>query len=158
MNRDFEDLLRALSAARAEYLVVGGYAVGFHTEPRYTKDLDVWVRPTPANARRVWAALKAFGAPLANLRLKDLSTRGIIFQIGVEPNRVDVLTDMDGVDFATAWQRRATGPFGDVEVNWLAPVDLIANKRAVGRPQDLLDVKKLQPLVRRPARTRRAPK
>lgn len=80
MNRDFEGLLRALSAARAEYLVIGGYAVGFHTEPRYTKDLDVWVRPTRANARKVMAALEAFGAPLANLRLRTSRRRGSSFR------------------------------------------------------------------------------
>ena len=102
MNPDFEDLLRGLSASRAEYLVIGGYAVAFHTEPRYTKNLDVWVRPTAANARRVMTALRKFGAPLANLRLKDLTTPGIIFQIGVEPNRIDVLTEVDGVDFQAA--------------------------------------------------------
>lgn len=152
MNRDFEDLLRALSVARAEYLVIGGYAVGFHTEPRYTKDLDVWVRPSRANARKVMSALEAFGAPLANLRLKDLTTPGIIFQIGIEPNRIDVLTEVDGVDFAEAWERKVVGPFGEVSANWMAPVDLAANKRAVGRPQDLLDLQKLAPLLPKPAR------
>lgn len=147
MNPDFEDLLRDLSAARAEYLVIGGYAVSFHTEPRYTKDLDVWVRPTLANARRVMKGLRKFGVPLANLRLKDLTTPGIIFQIGVEPNRIDVLTEVDGVDFETAWGRRVEGPFGKLTVPWIAAVDLAANKRSVGRPQDLLDLKKLAPLL-----------
>lgn len=169
MNPDFEDLLRALSVARAEYLVIGGYAVSFHTEPRYTKDLDVWVRPTTANARKVMAALKSFGAPLANLHLKDLTTPGIIFQIGVEPNRIDVLTEVEGVEFDHAWNRRVDAPFGEVTVHWIGVLDLATNKRAVGRPQDVLDLVKLDaleampkpqslpPPARRKARTRRRP-
>lgn len=144
MNPDFEDLLSALSAERAEFLIVGAYAVTHHTEPRYTKDLDVWVRPTAANARRVHRALKRFGAPLANLRVKDLHTPGIIFQIGVEPNRIDVLTELDAVDFDDAWARRAPGRLGRCEVAFLSVRDLIANKRRVARPQDLLDVEKLR--------------
>lgn len=155
MNPDFEDLLRGLSASRAEYLVIGGYAVSFHTEPRYTKDLDVWVRPTLGNARRVMKALREFGAPLTNLRLKDLTTPGIIFQIGVEPNRIDVLTEVDGVDFDLAWKRRVEGPFGKLTVPWISVVDLAANKRSVGRPQDLLDLQKLAPLLARTPRKRR---
>lgn len=155
MNPDFEDLLRGLSASRAEYLVIGGYAVSFHTEPRYTKDLDVWVRPTLGNARRVMTALRKFGAPLDNLRLKDLTTPGIIFQIGVEPNRIDVLTEADGVDFDSSWKRRVEGPFGDVTVPWMAVEDLIVNKRAVGRPQDLLDLAKLTPLLKKKAAPKR---
>jgi hypothetical protein len=151
MNHDFEDLLRALSASRVEHLVVGGYAVAFHTEPRYTKDLDVWVRPTTANARRTMAALRAFGAPLNNLKLKDLATPGVIFQIGVEPNRIDILTDLDGVDFEVAWKRRVEGPFGKLKVPWMAPVDLVANKRKVRRPQDLVDLAKLEGLLARAA-------
>ncbi|MCC6338017.1 MAG: hypothetical protein IT380_28995 [Myxococcales bacterium] len=112
--------------------------------PRYTKGLDVWVRPTAANARRVHRALKRFGAPLANLRVKDLHTPGIIFQIGVEPNRIDVLTELDAVDFDDAWARRAPGRLGRCEVAFLSVRDLIANKRRVARPQDLLDVEKLR--------------
>ncbi|MFZ5439720.1 MAG: hypothetical protein ACOZQL_06910 [Myxococcota bacterium] len=148
MNPDFVDLLRVLSDERAEFLVVGGYAVAFHTEPRYTKDLDVWVRPSRTNARRVLKALKRFGAPLANLRERDLTTPGIIFQIGVEPNRIDLLTEMDGVEFDEAWARRVSGPFGDLKVPWLSAKDLAANKRKVGRPQDLLDLEKLKPLLK----------
>lgn len=150
MNPDFEDLLSALSAERAEFLVVGAYAVTHHTEPRYTKDLDVWVRPTQTNARRVFRALKRFGAPVTNLRVKDLHTPGIIFQIGVEPNRIDILTEVDGVDFGDAWERRAPGRLGSCEVAFLSVKDLITNKRKVGRPQDLLDVAKLRALGPQP--------
>lgn len=153
MNRDFVELLTALSEERAEYLVVGGYAVAFHTEPRYTKDLDVWVRPTRANARRVMKALKRFGAPLRNLKLVDLATPGIIYQMGVEPNRIDIITEVEAVKFEEAWARRVAGKFGAAHVEWMAPIDLTTNKRAVGRPQDLRDVAMLEPLLAKPART-----
>lgn len=98
-HRDFEDLLSALSSEHAEFLIVGAYAVMAVTEPRYTKDLDVWIRPTRSNARRVYRALDTFGAPLPNLRVSDLEREGIIFQIGVEPVRIDILTQVDGLVF-----------------------------------------------------------
>ncbi len=147
MNRDFVDLLRALSSERAEFLLIGGYAVGFHTEPRYTKDLDVLVRPTRANAKRVMTALKKFGAPIANLRLADLLNPDIVYQVGLEPNRVDFLTEIPGVIFTEAWKRRVEGPFGELTVPWLSAEDLLANKKKVARPQDLLDAQKLELLL-----------
>jgi hypothetical protein len=98
VSSDFRELLSALNAARARYIVVGAYAVMHHTEPRYTKDLDVWVEPTPANARRVLEALRAFGAPTESLAVEDLCDPGVIYQIGVEPVRVDVLRPQDLLD------------------------------------------------------------
>ena len=92
INRDFSDLYAALNAAGARYLLVGGHAVAFHARPRFTKDLDVWVEPTAANAALVFDALEKFGAPLGALRVEDLATAGIIFQIGIPPNRIDILT------------------------------------------------------------------
>ena len=146
-HRDFEELLSALSSERVELLIVGAYAVMAVTEPRYTKDLDVWVRPSRANARRVYRALKRFGAPLDNLRVHDLEREGIIFQIGVEPVRIDILTQVDGIDFEGALQRARRGKYGNVEVAFLSVADLIENKKRVGRPQDLLDVAKLEALA-----------
>ena len=102
-NPDFKDLFSELYAAHAEFLVVGAHAVMFYTAPRYTKDLDVWVRPTAGNAARVHRALTAFGAPMSDLTNDDLARPGTIFQIGVAPNRVDILTSIEGVDFETAW-------------------------------------------------------
>ena len=90
----------------AEFLIVGAHAVMFHTVPRYTKDLDIWVRPAPENAERVYRALVRFGAPMANLTVHDLGVPGTLFQIGIAPNRVDVLTSIDGVGFEEAWNRR----------------------------------------------------
>src|SRR6266508_3067940 len=106
VNPDFRDLFAALNAAGAEYLLVGGYALAVHAAPRFTKDLDVWVNPTPENAARVHEALRWFGAPLGELRVEDLSTSGIVFQLGVPPNRIDVLTAIDGVSFPDACLER----------------------------------------------------
>jgi hypothetical protein len=143
-NPDFRDLFSALSTAGAEFLVVGGHAVMFHTVPRFTKDIDVWVRPTQENARRVYDALRAFGAPMSDLTVADLATVGTIFQIGLAPNRIDVLTSIESVEFEGAWQRRVSTTYGGVPIHVLSIEDLLTNKRAVGRPQDLLDVALLE--------------
>ena len=142
-NPDFKDLFAALSGQSAEFIVVGAHAVMLHTEPRYTKDLDVWVRPSPENAVRVRRALEAFGAPLADLTDADLATPGVVFQIGVAPNRIDIITKIDGVEFEGAWQRRLPSTYAGVPISMLSLDDLITNKRASGRPQDLLDLDKL---------------
>ncbi len=127
-----------------EFLVVGAHAVMFHTEPRYTKDIDVWVRPEIDNARRALRGLAAFGAPLSDLRAEDLVKPGTIFQMGVAPSRVDILTSLDALDFATAGARRVPTTYGDIPIAVLSIPDLLANKRSVGRPQDLLDVARLE--------------
>jgi hypothetical protein len=144
MNTDFRDLFSELNAAEARYLVVGAYAVVYYTEPRYTKDVDIWVEPTPENSRRVFAALAAFGAPLDNLRPEDLTQRDLIYQIGIEPNRIDILMDVGGVDFAEAYSRATVTTCGHVPIRLLALDDLIAAKRHAGRPQDLLDLTHLE--------------
>ncbi|MEZ4301209.1 MAG: DUF6036 family nucleotidyltransferase [Polyangiaceae bacterium] len=144
MNPDFRDLFAALSARAAEFLVVGGHAVMLYTQPRYTKDLDVWVRPTLENAERVHRALSDFGAPLTNVTVEDFATPGTIFQIGIAPNRVDVLTTLEGLDFEHAWQARTSSTYGGVPIGVLAAEDLITNKQAVARPQDLIDVAALR--------------
>lgn len=144
LNPDFSDLLSALSDAEARFLVVGAYATIVYTAPRYTKDLDLWVDATPENAERVYRALQRFGAPLADLTVDDLSVPGTVFQIGVEPNRIDIVTSVDAVLFADAWLRRTTATYGTVPISVIGFEDLLANKRAVGRPQDLLDVDQLE--------------
>jgi hypothetical protein len=143
-NPDFNDLLSALSAEGAEFLIVGAHAVMFYTAPRYTKDLDIWIHSTPENAERVYRALRSFGAPLSDLTAADLATAGTIFQIGVAPNRIDILTSLDAVSFEEAWQRRSASTYGGVPIAILSVQDLLTNKRAVGRKQDLLDVERLE--------------
>lgn len=144
MNRDFKDLLCAFNDQGVEYLVVGAHALAAHGHVRATKDLDVWVRPEPANARRVLAALRAFGAPLQGLVEADLAHPGLIFQMGVPPLRIDVLTAIDGVSFDEAWRVRLRARFGEMEVPVLSREHLIQNKRTVGRLQDLADIERLE--------------
>ena len=144
VNPDYRDLLAAFNAHGVEYLVVGAHALAAHGHVRATKDLDVWVRPSAANASRVLMALRAFGAPLHDLVEEDLSRPGLVFQIGVAPVRIDVITEIDGVDFDDAWPARLEARLGDLSVPVLSRQHLIANKRASGRLQDLADVERLE--------------
>lgn len=144
MNRDFRDLLAEFNAHGVEYLVVGAHALAAHGHVRATKDLDVWIRVDAENARRVLQALQAFGAPLLDLTESDLTTPGLIFQIGVPPVRIDIITAIDGVDFAEAWATRMQTKFADQPVAVLSKETLIKNKRAAGRTQDLADVERLE--------------
>lgn len=144
LNRDFRDLFAALNAEKADYLLVGGYAVGFHAEPRFTKDLDVWVHATSDNAPMVFAALVRFGAPLGGVTVTDFADPGVVFQMGVPPNRIDILTSLAEVDFAEAWAQRSSARYGDQPVPVIGRAHLIRNKRAVARPQDLLDAERLE--------------
>jgi hypothetical protein len=148
MNEDFLDLLSALSAAEARFLVVGGYAVGVHGRPRATKDLDVWVEASEENASKVIAALRAFGAPLGDLTERDLATPGTGFKMGEPPARIDILTQIEGVRFEQAWPRRIEASFGPVRCPVIGRDDLLANKRAAARAQDLADVAALERLER----------
>lgn len=143
MNPDFVGLLRALSEAEARYLIVGAYAVTFHSRPRATGDLDIWIDATPENASRVMGALVAFGAPLMDLTETDLATPGIVYQIGVPPRRIDLLTSITGVTFDEAWPARVSGPFGEIECPFIGRAELARNKRALGRRQDLADLELL---------------
>jgi hypothetical protein len=143
MNPDFIDLLRAFIAADVRFLVVGAYALALHGRPRGTGDLDVWVDATPENAPRVMQALRAFGAPMLDVTEADFSKPGVTYQIGVPPGRVDILTELTGIRFTGAWPQRVRGPFGDVEVDFIGRTDFIANKKATGRPKDLVDLELL---------------
>ena len=139
MNPDFVEMLYELSAAGAEFLVVGAHALAAHGYPRATGKLDIWVRADATNAPRVLEALKRFGAPLFDLTLEDLSKPGTVFQIGTAPARIDILTGVSGISFEEAWPRRTTVNVGPLKVDVIGREDLIRNKRATGRPQDLLD-------------------
>lgn len=143
MNQDFLDLLRAFSAHEVRFLVVGAYALGVHGRPRATGDLDVWVEATPENAARVIQALAAFGAPLHSVEAADFSRPGIVFQMGLPPVRIDILTTVSGVTFAEAWPGRVRADFGGVEVDVIGRDAFIRNKRATGRLKDLGDIEAL---------------
>jgi Nucleotidyl transferase of unknown function (DUF2204) len=149
VNRDFRDLLAVFNAHGVEYLVVGAHALAAHGHVRATKDLDVWVRPEATNAQRVLEAVRSFGAPLHDLTEADLTTPGVVYQIGVQPLRIDILTAIDGVTFDEAWPDRMHTDFADVPVAVLSKHHVIQNKRAAGRTQDLADIERLQGTVRR---------
>lgn len=144
MNPDFSEMLSALSDAGAEYLLVGAHAMAAHGLPRATGDMDLWVRPSPENAERVWRALAEFGAPLDQLSQEDLTEPEVVFQLGVVPSRIDILTSVTGVDFEDAWPRREVIDLDGVQVGVIAREDLIRNKKAVGRLRDLADIEELE--------------
>lgn len=145
MSRDFVEMLSALSAAGARFLIVGAHALAAHGTPRATGDLDIWIQATPENAGRVIHALKAFGAALLDLTVGDLSTPGTVFQIGLPPSRIDILTSISGVEFDAAWGRRVEVTIGDLGVGVIGRADFVANKRASARPKDLSDLDLLPP-------------
>lgn len=142
-NPDFKDLFACFNAADVRYLVVDGYAVAFHGHPRHTKDVDVLIERSRENAERASKALAAFGAPMSDITVEDLMNPEMVIQLGVAPNRIDVLTKIDGVEFVNAWAARATMHYAGAEVYVLGLQDLIRSKRASGRPRDLDDVRAL---------------
>ena len=143
MNQDFRDLLRAFADADVRFLVIGAYAVAVHAEPRATGDLDLWLEPSPENAARAYAALRRFGAPLHELTEADLASPGVVFQIGLPPRRIDLLTSITGVAFADAWAGRIAIRYGDVPCAVIGRDALIENKRHLGRARDLADLELL---------------
>ena len=144
MNPDFRDLFAEFNGHGVEYLAVGAHALAVYGHVRATKDLDVWVRPDPENAKRVLRALTAFGAPTDELMEADLVEPGLIFQIGVSPVRIDIITSIEGVGFDAAWPARVLTKFADQPVGVLSKQHLIQNKRAAGRTQDLADLERLE--------------
>ena len=145
MNDDFRDLLSLLTASGARFLVVGAHALAVHGVPRATGDLDIWIDREPGNAAKVWEALTRFGAPVEALGFSrsDLAAPRTVLQIGRPPCRIDLLTDLTGVDFETAWRNRSAVPIEGLSIPFLSREDLLRNKRATGRTQDLADLEAL---------------
>ena len=145
MNSDFRDALHALLEAGARFLVVGGYAVIHYTQPRFTKDLDIWIEPTAANARSVARGLEIFGIPDLGISLADLAQPGTQFLLGIPPNAIDFITTCSNNEFAPCWERRHMVDLGDgLMVPFLNKDDLLAGKEALGRDQDRMDAKALR--------------
>jgi hypothetical protein len=146
LNEDFIDLLRALTAAGVRFIVVGAHAMAVHGVPRATGDLDIWVRPAAGNAARVMEALEAFGPPVRNhgVTASDFEIEGTVYQIGLPPRRIDLLTAITGVDFDAAWAERLEVEIAGVSIPFLGRRSLILNKRATGREKDILDVHLLE--------------
>lgn len=144
LGKDFRDLLELLNRHQVRYLAVGGFAVAVHGTPRYTKDLDLWVEVSVDNAKRIIAALDDFGFASLGLCSEDFLDPDVIIQLGYEPNRVDFLTNLTGVEFSEAYPMRVPTKVGNLEVPVIDRASLIANKRALGRPHDLDDAKGLE--------------
>ncbi len=142
----YRELLHILNELEVEYLIVGGYAVMKYTEPRYTKDLDLWVANSAENSARLYRALAEFGAPLSNdgITPETFIGRKIVYQIGVAPVRIDISTHIDGVDFKAAWQNRVESSFFGEPVYFISLNDLVANKRTAKRDTDLHDLELIQ--------------
>ncbi|MDZ7699080.1 MAG: nucleotidyltransferase [Deltaproteobacteria bacterium] len=143
-NADFKDLLKLFESYDIRYLVVGGYAVMKYSEPRFTKDLDLWIATDPQNAASVYKALKDFGAPLADLSPEDFTEPGYFYQMGRAPLRIDIMMSIPGIDFESAWHNREIVELDDIRIPFISKSDLIVAKKAGGRPQDDIDLKKLE--------------
>ena len=142
-NPHYKELLQLLNQFEVEYLIVGGFALMKYGEPRYTKDLDVWVNNSAQNSRRVVEALKQFGAPVDHdgITPETFTEKQVVYQIGVAPVRIDILTEITGVKFAGAWSKRVASTFHGIPVHFISFEDLVTNKRALGRSSDLKDLK-----------------
>jgi hypothetical protein len=145
-NEDFRAMLECLLARDVEFVIVGAWALASHGYPRATADFDILVRPSAENARRVFLALRDFGAPLDvhQLTEDDLARPGVVYQMGMPPRRIDILTEVSGVSFEEAWLSRHEKKLGDLTLPFLGREALIKNKRASARPKDLADVAALE--------------
>jgi len=146
LNEDYKDMLQALVDENVSFLLVGAYALAAHGYPRATMDIDIWVMPAPVNADSVMRAIRRFGAPLHNLNKADLEKDGTVFQIGVAPRRIDIITSASGLRFEEAFSRSAVVVIEGLEVHIPSVDDLIRNKRASGRTKDLADAEALEAL------------
>jgi len=144
LKPDFKDLLRSFNKHQVTYLIVGGYAVMKYTEPFYTKDIDLWIDATSENAERTFAALIEFGAPMADLTIHDLTQPHIVFQFGMAPARVDVITSIDAVTFADAWNDRVETRLDDIAISIISLPDLIRKKEASNRDTDRIHLARLK--------------
>lgn len=148
-SSDFSELLSAFNEAGVRYLIVGALAVSYHGQPRASMDFDVWVEPSLENAAKVRRALASFGAPAELLpTIEELGSDDLIYQIGVVPLRIDVITGISGVAFHEAWEKRVTDTLAGVRVSIIGFDDLVTNKLASGRDKDLLDVRRLRRAAR----------
>ncbi len=141
---DFRELLKLFEKYKIRYLVVGGYAVMKYSEPRFTKDLDVFIATDKDNANGVYSALKEFGAPLENLTSNDFSHKGYFYQMGRSPLRIDIMMSIPGVAFNEAWKNREIVELDELKIFFISRYDLIRAKEASGRPQDKIDIEKLK--------------
>ena len=144
LDQDFREFIELLNKNEVRYLVVGGYAVGFHGYPRYTKDLDVWVEVDLENAKKIKRSLDEFGFNESGLTESDFLTPYQFIQLGYPPVRIDIATGCEGVEFDTCFQRKETIEIDGLEIKFIDIENLIVNKKALARPQDLADISNLE--------------
>ena len=146
LNEDFRDLLVLLADGGVEFVIVGAYALAFHGAPRASGDIDLFVRPSPVNAQRVFDVLARFGAPLESARVTaaDFAQPGAVYQIGLPPRRIDLLTEISGLTFDEAWASRITADVEGRTVSFIGREALLKNKEAAGRLKDIADVARLR--------------
>ena len=143
IHKDFKELLELLNSHKVEYLVVGGYALAFHGAPRFTGDIDLFVKPEDANAKRILSVLDEFGFGSLNFSESDFTSPDNVVQLGVPPVRVDIMTSLTGVSWEKAEAGKISGSYGETAVSFISKKDLIANKKALGRNKDLADIEAL---------------
>jgi hypothetical protein len=144
LNEDYSEILLALSRNKVRFLVVGAYAMGIYGYPRATGDFDIWIEPSLENSQKAYKSLQEFGAPLKDITEKTFNEEGIIFQIGVAPRRIDLITQIDGVTFKDAYTHKELVKIENLNIPFLSKSDLIKNKESTGREKDKLDVKYLR--------------
>ena len=144
LNEDYKEMLQLLSEEQVDFIIVGAYALGAHGYPRATGDIDIWVKPNNTNSRKLYKALARFGAPLEQIQIDDFSMEGIIFQIGVIPRRIDIITKIDGVTYEEADEDRITVEVEGLMLPVISLDKLVKNKMATGREKDELDIKTLK--------------
>lgn len=149
ISEDYKDLFRILNKYKVKYMIVGAYATIYYAEPRYTKDIDVWIKNDIENAKKVYEALKEFGAPIKDISMNDFTNKNTVYQIGVAPIRVDIMTGLPGVKFENAWINRKKTKYDNIPINIVGLKDLIKSKRKANRAQDKLDLELLQKINRR---------
>lgn len=147
--KDFRDFIQLLNLQEVEYLVVGGYALAFHGKPRHTGDLDIWINISETNAAKMVQVLDEFGVGSLGLSKADFLKEGYVSQIGYPPLRIDILNSIDGISFPVAYRNKQTLKLEEIEISYIGLEDLITNKKATGRSQDLTDVKQLANLQKR---------
>ena len=140
VQQDFRDLLALFNTHKVDYLIVGAHALAYHGAPRYTGDIDIFVRPDPENAKNILSVLEEFGFGSLGLTVEDFTVHGKVVQLGVAPVRVDIVTSLTGISWEEAYVRRVTGTYGDIQVYFIGREQFIQNKRAIGRKKDIADL------------------
>jgi len=144
VEKDYEEFLGLLNKYNVKYCIIGAFAVAFYAKPRYTKDLDIFIEPSKENAEKILSVLEEFGFGDLSVSIEDLTSEGNILQLGYEPVRIDLLNNLEGLDFQNVWKNKVTGDYGSEKVYFIGIEDLIKNKKTAGRSSDMMDIELLE--------------